>query len=221
MGNPIVEAYIGEYASGKSENAINRALSLVEQGRKVTIADLDIVEPFYTLRPIKKMLEEKGIVVLAWDKDKVIGLGETGNTIMPALRWVLRRDGDLILDVGYGVDGAKTLNLLYELEENKFLRIIAVINVARPMTSDFQGILEYVKSLGRVDALINNTHLGDDTDIEVIQGGAKLVLEVSDALGIPMLGTTAEKSFAQKLGRLDAAGKPVFYINRFMPQAYW
>ena len=60
----VVEAYVGEYASGKSELAINRALELKNQGRMVTLVDLDTVEPFYTLRPVKKMLEEKGLVII-------------------------------------------------------------------------------------------------------------------------------------------------------------
>ena len=57
----IIEAYIGEYASGKSEMAINRALELKNQGRQVTLVDLDTVEPFYTLRILKKDLEAMGI----------------------------------------------------------------------------------------------------------------------------------------------------------------
>ena len=57
----IIEAYIGEYASGKSEMAINRALELKNQGRQVTLVDLDTVEPFYTLRILKKDLEEMGL----------------------------------------------------------------------------------------------------------------------------------------------------------------
>ena len=54
---PIIEAYVGEYASGKSENAVNRALELKRQGLAVTLVDLDTVEPCYTLRPIKQELE--------------------------------------------------------------------------------------------------------------------------------------------------------------------
>ena len=46
MGNiPHIEAYVGEYASGKSENAVNRAVALHRQGRPVTLVDLDTVEP--------------------------------------------------------------------------------------------------------------------------------------------------------------------------------
>ena len=49
----IIEAYVGEYASGKSENAVNRALAIRGQGLSVTLVDLDTVEPCYTMRPIK------------------------------------------------------------------------------------------------------------------------------------------------------------------------
>jgi len=219
--NPIVEAYIGEYASGKSENAVNRALWLMKQGRNVTLVDLDIVEPFYTLRPIKKKLEDMGITVLAWESRKTMGLGEAGNIIKPELRWVLKRAGDLILDVGYGVEGAKTLNLIHGVDDNPYLKIYAVVNVSRPMTSTSEDIVDYVRSLGRVDGIVNNTHLGSDTDIEVIQNGTKIVDKASRILNIPVVFTTAEKKHQLLLGEVDYAGNHVFYIERFMPETFW
>ncbi|MDO4542807.1 MAG: hypothetical protein Q4C00_08295, partial [Bacillota bacterium] len=69
----IVEAYIGEYASGKSENAVNRSLELKKMGRKVTLVDLDLVEPVYTLRPLKAELTEAGINVIAWETQETLG----------------------------------------------------------------------------------------------------------------------------------------------------
>ncbi|MEW6624989.1 MAG: hypothetical protein AB1420_18035 [Bacillota bacterium] len=221
LDNPIVEAYIGEYASGKSEVAVNRALWLKGQDRKVTLADLDIVEPFYTLRPIKKHLEEKGITVLAWETKKTMGLGEAGNIIKPELRWVLKREGDIILDIGYGVEGAKTLNLVYGADNHQFLKVIAVLNCSRPMTSTLEDIVEFVKELGRVDGLVNNTHLGDDTDLDTIQHGAELVAKASKMLGIPIIATTAMDRFRISLGETDCAGNPVFYIKRYMPHTFW
>lgn len=221
MVNPVVEAYIGEYASGKSENAVNRALWLMKQGRNVTLVDLDIVEPFYTLRPIKKKLEDMGITVLAWESRKTMGLGEAGNIIKPELRWVLKRAGDLILDVGYGVEGAKTLNLIHGVDDNPYLKIYAVVNASRPMTSTSEDIVDYVRSLGRVDGIVNNTHLGSDTDIEVIQNGTKIVGKASRILNIPVVFTTAEKKHQLLLGDVDYAGNHVFYIERFMPETFW
>ncbi len=130
----VVEAYVGEYASGKSELAINRALELRIQGHMVTLVDLDTVEPFYTLRPLKKMLEEKGLIIISYSSEDAFGLGETGAMLNPAARWALWREGDIILDIGYGVFGAKTLNLVEGALESTELRVIAVINYTRPMT---------------------------------------------------------------------------------------
>src|SRR5690554_1354287 len=114
----IVEGYVGEYASGKSEVAVNRAIELLNSGHpRVTLVDLDIVEPCYTLRPIKDKLSKLGLSVLAWDTRDTIGLGETGNILRAENKWALRREGDIILDIGYGVEGAKTLNLLEGAQE--------------------------------------------------------------------------------------------------------
>ncbi|HBS60539.1 MAG TPA: hypothetical protein DEA44_14910, partial [Firmicutes bacterium] len=97
MEKRIVEAYVGEYASGKSENAVNRAIALQRQGLQVTLADLDTVEPCYTLRPLKKDLEQLGLHVIAWETKETVGLGEAGCVIKGEMRWVLRRRGSIIM----------------------------------------------------------------------------------------------------------------------------
>ncbi|WP_066634216.1 hypothetical protein [Desulfolucanica intricata] len=217
----IVEAYVGEYASGKSETAVNRALDLAKEGRRVSLVDLDIVEPCYTLRPIKNELSAKGISVLAWDTKETVGLGEAGNVIKAETRWALRRTGDVILDIGYGVEGAKTLNLIEGAGQDPDLQVLAVINIARPMTSSLEDIIEYVKSLGRVDGLINNSHLGEETDVEIIQEGAKVITEVGRLLNIPVVATTVVSELSDAIGKYDIAGNPVRLLTRFMPRTLW
>lgn len=217
----IVEAYIGEYASGKSEVAVNRALELNEAGRKVNLVDLDIVEPCYTLRPIKKMLEEKGMTVLAWETKDTMGLGEAGNIIRPDSRWALFREGDVILDIGYGIEGAKTLNLLEGVQETPELQMFAVINIKRPMTSTVKDIIEYIKELEPVHGIINNTHLGDETTPEIVQEGAQVISEVSSILGVPVVATTAAEGVAKLIGEHDCMGNPVRKLKRYMPATFW
>ncbi|WP_027364328.1 ATP synthase [Desulfotruncus alcoholivorax] len=217
----VVEAYIGEYASGKSEVAVNRALDLATGGRKVVLVDLDIVEPCYTLRPIKKELEAKGITVLAWETRDTVGLGETGNVLRAENRWALRRSGDIILDVGYGVEGAKTLNLLEGSGADPDLKIFAVINIARPMTSTVNEIVQYVRDLGKVHGLINNSHLGDDTDLEIVLEGARVVGVAAEKLGLPVVATTAVDEIAALIGPVDSAGNPVRKLVRYMPRTLW
>lgn len=221
IGPRIIEAYVGEYASGKSEVAVNRALDLAETGRQVTLVDLDIVEPCYTLRPIKKELEQKGITVLAWETRDMVGLGETGNILKAENRWALRRTGDIILDIGYGVEGAKTLNLLEDAGSDPDLKVYAVVNIARPMTGSIAEIVQYIRELNRVDGLINNSHLGDDTDLEIVQEGVRVVGEAARILGIPVVATTAVVEFADRIGPVDGAGNPVRKLVRYMPRTLW
>ena len=218
---PIVEAYVGEYASGKSENAVNRAVALYRQGRSVTLVDLDTVEPCYTLRPIKKELEAIGLTVVAWETRDTVGLGEAGSVIQGALRWVLRRPGDVIMDVGYGVHGAQIFNLVEGALENPYLKIIAVINVSRPFTATVDDIVEYVGSLGRVDALLNNTHLGEETRPEIVERGAREVAKAAKILKLPMLATSAAREVAERIGPVDCMGYPVWPLDRFMPRSFW
>lgn len=217
----IVEAYIGEYASGKSENAVNRALALADEGRKVTLVDLDLVEPFYTLRPLQAELKQRGIDVVAWETGETMGLGEAGSTMQPTMRWVLRRPGDIILDVGYGVHGARTLNLIEGADKDPELQVLAVINIFRPMTSCVEDIVAYVRGLGTVHGLINNAHLGSDTVVENVQEGARIVTEAAAILGIPVVATSVEESLANAIGPVDCRGNPVRRLHRFMPHTFW
>jgi hypothetical protein len=216
-----VEAYVGEYASGKSEVAVNRSIDLLKVGHVVTLVDLDLVEPFYTLRPIKRKLEEMGLHVLAWETGETMGLGEAGSVIKPEMRWALRREGDVILDIGYGVEGARTLNMIEGARESEDLRVFAVINISRPMTGSVPDIIEYVRELGRIDGLINNTHLGDETTSEVVQEGARVVAEAARDLALPVIATCIERRLAGEFGDRDIAGNPVRLLDRYMMDTFW
>ncbi|HHV76555.1 MAG TPA: hypothetical protein GXX39_04170 [Syntrophothermus lipocalidus] len=217
----VVEAYVGEYASGKSEVAINRALELKEQSWEVTLVDLDTVEPFYTLRPLKALLEKKGITVVGWEAKETFGLGETGGLIKPAVRWVLKRSGCIIMDIGYGVHGAHTLNLVEGAYEDPHLKVLAVVNIARPMTATVGDIIDYVKHLGRVDGLVSNNHLGNDTTAEFVEQGHRVVLKAAESLGIPVVCATVDERLREEVAKIDFAGVPVRYIKRYMPGAIW
>lgn len=194
---------------------------MARRGRRVTLADLDLVEPCYTLRPLKKKLAAEGVRVLAWETEELSGLGETGNVLRPENRWVLKHPGDIILDIGYGVEGTKTLNLLEGAAADPDLKVLLVVNIARPMTSSVEEIVDYVKQVGRVDGLINNTHLGSETTVEVVRRGAVVVAEAACRLGLSVVATTALKDLAQEIGSQNGIGHPVRQIVRYMPDAFW
>lgn len=217
----IVEAYVGEYASGKSENAVNRALFLAKKGRPVTLVDLDLVEPCYTLRPLKETLVNQGVEVVAWETKDMIGLGETGSLLHPSMRWVLHRSGDIILDIGYGVHGAKVLNLLEGAHGHPDLKIYAVINLGRSMTSTKEEVIDYLKDLGQVDGLVNNSHLGEETTEEFILNSIRIMEEVSKLMDIPLIAISMTEEMAAKMDFLKQSNIPLWVLKRYMPESFW
>lgn len=215
----IIEAYVGEYASGKSEVAINRALELKNLNHSVNLVDLDTVEPFYTLRPIKEILEEKGLKVISFSRQDSFGLGETGAMLNPQARWALRLEGDVIFDVGYGVHGANTLNLVEGAADSKILKVLAVVNYMRPMTNSVSRIIEYINGLGKIHAIVANTHLGDDTTLELVINGNNKILEAANLLGIPVSFAVLDEKFKEFVS--EEFPLPVKFIKRYMPAAIW
>ena len=60
MEHKRVTLFAGHYGSGKTNIAVNYALRLAREGKKVVIADLDIVNPYFRSRERRAMLEQAG-----------------------------------------------------------------------------------------------------------------------------------------------------------------
>ena len=148
-------------------------------------------------------------------------MGEAGSLINQEMIWALRSEGNIILDVGYGVHGAKIFNLIEGADTDPDLKIYVVVNITRPITASKEDIVEYVRSLGHVDGLINNTHLGDETSKEIIEEGSRVVTEAARELGVPVVYTAVVEDLADKFGDRDSMGNPVKILKRFMPAAFW
>ncbi len=142
MTDRFVEVFAGAYASGKSETSINRARQFAEKGEKITLVDLDTVEPAYTLRPIANELQLLGINVITQPDN--FGLGEAASYITPAQVNCLSQDGNIIIDVGYGAGGLDILDIITNIGEEKDLKIYLVVNTSKFETSTVDNIIEYV-----------------------------------------------------------------------------
>ncbi|GBF23545.1 ATP synthase, partial [Candidatus Gastranaerophilus sp. (ex Termes propinquus)] len=122
----IVEVFAGAYASGKSESAINRALQYAERGERITLVDLDTVEPAYCVRPLLRELEGLGVDVIA--QTDCFGFGEAGSYVSPLQLNCLSREGNIIIDVGYGASGLDTLEIVNGIEDEQDLKIYLIVN---------------------------------------------------------------------------------------------
>jgi len=56
--------FAGHYGSGKTNIAVNYALFLAREGKKVCIADLDIVNPYFRTKDSASMLQQAGVELL-------------------------------------------------------------------------------------------------------------------------------------------------------------
>ncbi len=216
-----MEAYVGEYAAGKSEVAVNRALQLLEQGKQVTLLDLDLVEPTFTLRPLKRDLAQMGLEVIAWETSQTFGLGEAGMQLHPEARGAMSRRGYLVCDVGYGVHGSEVLNLVEGALTSPRLQVCLVVNIARPLTRDVDLIVAEAQRFSPLHGLINNTHLGEETSPGLVQKGARVVQAAATKLGLPLIASCAWEPVANKLGPRDCCGNPVWPLQRYLARAFW
>ena len=60
-----VTVFVGHFGSGKTEIALNGALEIAATGVPVTLADLDVVKPYFRSRSARAILDEAGIELLA------------------------------------------------------------------------------------------------------------------------------------------------------------
>lgn len=221
-----VEVYAGAYASGKSETALNRARYLVEQGKKITLVDLDSVEPAYTLRPIAKELSDFGIHVVTQPDN--FGLGEAASYVTSAQVNCLKNDGDIIIDVGYGAGGLDILDIINDIGDVENLCIYLVVNTAKFETSTVDNIVEYVRFSEGIEkrdwkkfcGLISNTHFGDETTKEDIINGYKKLKKASEILNIPIRAIGVSSNLAKEFGAVYD-DTDIWIYNRMMPKAFW
>ena len=200
--------FAGHYGSGKTNIAVNYALLLAREGKKVCIADLDIVNPYFRTKDSQAELEAAGI-------DLISPRYANSNVDLPALpaesyRLVQDKRSYGIMDIGGDDRGAYALGRFVPsiLEENNY-RMVFVANACRPMTRTAEDALEVMREIEaacglKFTDLINNTNLGSETTAETVLSAADYMEELSRLSGLPVFATTATYEVAAELaGKLD------------------
>lgn len=212
-----IRIIIGHYGSGKSEFSVNYAVKLAEMGKKVALADLDIVNMYFRSR--EKALEMEGIGI------KVIGSQIDAPAIeVPSISaevYAPLQDEsyDLILDVGGDQAGARALGRYVEYFEEGNYDMFFVLNANRPETQTVEKVLEYMTKIqdvsrAKITGIVNNTHLLKSTTSEDVLRGQKLALEVQERTGIKLRYISVLENVIPSLPK-DLEGE-LFPIKLFM-----
>lgn len=208
---------VGGYGSGKSEIAVNLARYLIHhQSERVALADLDIVNPYFRSREAVRELTALGITALVPPGDQIYA---ELPIIVPEIKTAIeKKEGKVILDVGGDDTGARVLSSLTDAFETGPYELLLVLNASRPFTADVTGCLKMIKSIEissrlKFTGIISNTHLMDDTSVELVLEGLKLARTVSEKTGLPIVFLSAITDILDKLSPRKVA-LPVLPLDR-------
>jgi hypothetical protein len=208
----------GHFGSGKTEIAINVAFRERKANPKVAINDLDIINPYYRTRDIAdefikhdiELIAPKGHLATA---DLPIVSGEIYRVLHdPSYR--------LIIDSGGDKDGATALGQYYNEWKHMEPEMLFVLNGNRPYVSTLEGAIETIERIEeasrlKVTGIINNTNIGTETTLDVIEEGLILAQIVSQKKRIPLLYSTISEQLKDQTGEFSKVN-PVVYIQRYM-----
>ncbi|MEA2060038.1 MAG: cobalamin biosynthesis protein CbiA [Thermodesulfobacteriota bacterium] len=207
---------VGNYGSGKTETAVNLAFNRKKAGFGVSIADIDLVNPYFRTREVRKPLAEAGIkVILPEEKYMDADLP----ILVPQIAGLIKQPGDLtILDAGGDDAGATVLAALKDHFSEKKVSMLQVVNPFRPFTDDVKGCMKIQKEIEqssqlKVTGIIGNANLIDETTFEIVYKGYEFIQELSDQSGLAIEFITADVQILPELD-LDRFDCPVLPITR-------
>ncbi|MBQ7377614.1 MAG: hypothetical protein IJW71_04765 [Clostridia bacterium] len=198
-----VTLFAGHYGSGKTNLAVNFALHLAEQGQAVTIADLDIVNPYFRTKDSAELLARAGIPLIS-------PAYANTNVDLPALprevyELVARRDRYAVLDVGGDDRGAYALGRYAPmiLEENDY-EMLFVANLHRPLTktpADALEVMREIEAAGGIPftGIVNNSNLGELSNADTLLRTEAAMAELAELSGLPICFSAAEAEIAREL----------------------
>ena len=198
-----ITVFSGHYGSGKTNVAVNYALWLKSHCNKVSIADLDIVNPYFRTKDSMKVLEENGVQLISSEY-------ANSNVDVPALPaetyGVLQNKGIYaVIDVGGDDRGALALGRYSDaiLEDGDY-ELLFVINKYRPMTRNADLTMEIMAEIEyachmKFTGIVNNSNIGEDTTEEDVLDSITYANEVSERAGIPIKMTAVRSDLYEIL----------------------
>ena len=214
MEHKRLTLFAGHYGSGKTNIAVNYALQLAKEKRKVCIADLDIVNPDFRTNDSAEELAAAGVHLIS---------PQFANTTvdlpaLPAETYRLLTDKSTygIMDIGGDDRGAYALGRYVPaiLEEGNY-RMAFVANCYRPLTRTPEDALEVMREIEaacglKFTCIINNSNLGTETTPQTVLDSVSFIEALSQISGLPIFLHTATIEVA---GGLEGKLSPVFPLK--------
>lgn len=213
-----VNLFSGGFGSGKTEVAVNFAMHLARAGHRLSIADLDIVNPYFRSREVRGQMRRAGIEVLVPDERLV---NADLPIVQPEVSGALEQSrGFVVLDLGGDPVGARVMASLARHIRQPDLTGFLVLNSRRPFTASVDSARRMMDEISLASGvpitdIVVNSHLIEETTADVIEEGIALAERLGDVAGARVAFVTVERRL---LDRFDAAAcrYPVMVLDRLM-----
>lgn len=203
MNYKRVTLFAGHYGSGKTNIAVNFAVRIKELFDKVTVADIDIVNPYFRTKDSQAVLEENGIKLISSEYANT-------NVDVPALPpelYAVTEDkaSAAVIDVGGDDRGALALGRYSPaLREENDYNMLLVINMYRPQTRTPEDVLEIMREIETAGGIaftgiVNNSNLGDETTADDVLASVPYAEGVAELTGLPLYMTTVKRELHKEL----------------------
>ena len=193
----------GHYGTGKTNVAVNTALAMAKTREKVTVADLDIVNPYFRTLDSAASFDAAGIRLIC-------SRFANSNVDIPSLPPDLYAITDdkshrVVIDVGGDDSGAMVLGRLapaITAEDN--YEMYLVVNRYRPMTPDVPSTVEVMGEIEaasklRFSGIVNNSNIGAETTAQDVLTSMAYANELSRVANLPLVATTVEERLYAEL----------------------
>lgn len=192
--------FLGHFGSGKTEVAIQFALSLEADRDRPLLLDLDFITPYYRSRDAAQELSRLGVQVVAPEGD--LARSDLPVVTARAVQALSGYSGPVVADVG-GDEGARVIGSLSGRLPAGY-QALMVVNPYRPGTGTPSQVAEYARWLEQIarirfTGLVNNANAGSLTQPHHLLEGLKQVQASAELLGIPVLFSAARAEVAAEL----------------------
>ena len=182
-------AVTGHYGSGKTNLAVNLAVDFAKEGERVTIIDLDIVNPYFRTADFSELFGSLGIKLVAPQfANTNLDIPSLGLDMAAAINGCDR----LII-------GAVALGQYATVLGNFGCELYYVVNRYRYLTrtpGEAVELLRDIEQVSRIRAkgIVNCSNLGSQTTADDVKVTADYALKCASEAGVPLALTAAERS---------------------------
>lgn len=194
-------AVCGHYGAGKTNLTVNLAIEAAKRGERVTVVDMDIVNPYFRTADFQELFSGFGIELIA---PVYANTNLDIPVLPPSVAGRLRSGERVFLDVGGDDDGAVALGGFSGLIKEKEYSMLYVVNRCRepdPDPAEEAELLRRVQRASRLRAthLVDNTNLGRETTPQLLEESKGFMEALSRLTGLPVLFRAAEKRIADSI----------------------